>query len=415
MPVRATSGHADSTTAAAPARRRNDRRLSEPTSASCSGPLPMGQMNDNGQWRARQRSPRETKKILLIVHRDPERVVRCEARTPSTAGRRRRARPGRAGAASSVRRPRTIYLSRMRIVCLVPSATELLFALGLGDEVVAVTHECDYPPERCRAAPHHPRRAAAEGLSLGEIDARGARAHRGRARRSTGSTRTCCAELEPDLIVTQALCAVCAVSYDDVRAVAERIETEPKVISLDPHTLGEVHGRRAHARPGDRPQRRGRRRSSPARPARIDRVRLAVREARAGRASPRSSGSTRSSSPGTGRRSSSSYAGGDDVLGLAGEHSEQRSWEEVVAAEPDVVVAMPCGYDAARSLGGGADYRDELQQVGAREVVAVDAAAYFSRPGPRLVDGLEVLAHVAAPRPRAAGRERGAARCRSSL
>jgi iron complex transport system substrate-binding protein len=85
------------------------------------------------------------------------------------------------------------------------------------------------------------------------------------------------------------------------------------------------------------------------------------------------------------------------VLGMPGEHSEQRSWDDVVAAEPDVVVAMPCGYDAARSWEEALDHREELRRVGAHEVVAVDAAGYFSRPGPRLVDGLEVLAHVLHP------------------
>jgi iron complex transport system substrate-binding protein len=91
------------------------------------------------------------------------------------------------------------------------------------------------------------------------------------------------------------------------------------------------------------------------------------------------------------------YAGGHDVLGLPGEPSERRSWEEVAAAGPDVIVVMPCGYDAERSAEEAYEYADELAELGARRVVAVDAAAYFSRPGPRLVDGLELLAHVLHP------------------
>jgi iron complex transport system substrate-binding protein len=90
-------------------------------------------------------------------------------------------------------------------------------------------------------------------------------------------------------------------------------------------------------------------------------------------------------------------AGGFDVLGMPGEHSERRDWEEVAAAEPDVVVVMPCGYDAPRSHAEALAYRDRLAGLGAGEVVAVDAAAYFSRPGPRLIDGLELLAHVLHP------------------
>ena len=85
------------------------------------------------------------------------------------------------------------------------------------------------------------------------------------------------------------------------------------------------------------------------------------------------------------------------MLGLPGEHSELRSWEEIAAARPEVVVAMPCGYDAEQALEEAYEFGDELAELGARRVVAVDAAAYFSRPGPRLVDGLELLAHVLHP------------------
>ena len=90
-------------------------------------------------------------------------------------------------------------------------------------------------------------------------------------------------------------------------------------------------------------------------------------------------------------------AGGQDVLGFAGEPSEQSSWELVRASQPEVVVVMPCGYDVPRSYEEAVDHAGELRQVDAREVVAVDAKATFSRPGPRLVDGLELLAHTLHP------------------
>jgi iron complex transport system substrate-binding protein len=90
-------------------------------------------------------------------------------------------------------------------------------------------------------------------------------------------------------------------------------------------------------------------------------------------------------------------AGGIDVLGLPGEHSEVVSWEQIAAASPDVVVCMPCGYDAPTAREHAQAVREELAALGATTVVAVDAAAYFSRPGPRLVDGLEVLAHILHP------------------
>jgi iron complex transport system substrate-binding protein len=281
----------------------------------------------------------------------------------------------------------------MRIVSLVPSATELLFELGLGDDVVAVTHECDYPPEAAEL-PHITYSVIPEGLPAAEIDAQ-VRDLTEAGEPIYGLDEELLVELEPELIVTQALCAVCAVSYDDVRAVATRIDTSPKVLSLDPHTLGEVMGDvRTLA------QATGRRdegvelvaRAS----GRIDRVRLAVRDAEPVRVA-----ALEWLDPvyaaGHWTPQLIAHAGGEDVLGMPGEHSEQRSWDDIVAAEPDVVVAMPCGYDAARSWEEALDHREELRRVGAHEVVAVDAAGYFSRPGPRLVDGLEVLAHVLHP------------------
>jgi iron complex transport system substrate-binding protein len=91
------------------------------------------------------------------------------------------------------------------------------------------------------------------------------------------------------------------------------------------------------------------------------------------------------------------YAGGEDVLGFPGEHSEERTWEEVRAAQPDVLIVMPCGYDAEIAYREAEMHREELAAVGAGEVVAVDAGSYFSRPGPRIVDGLELLAHILHP------------------
>jgi iron complex transport system substrate-binding protein len=126
----------------------------------------------------------------------------------------------------------------MRIASLVPSATETLFALGLGPDVVGVTHECDYPPEAAEL-PNLTRTVIPEGLSTAEIDtAVRERTQRGEPLYELDAETL--RELEPDLIVTQALCEVCAVSIEDVRAVAEEIPSHPQVISLDPMTLGEV-------------------------------------------------------------------------------------------------------------------------------------------------------------------------------
>jgi iron complex transport system substrate-binding protein len=281
----------------------------------------------------------------------------------------------------------------MRIVSLVPSATELLFALGLGPEVIAVTHECDYPPA-ARELPKVTRNALPSDLAPGEIDA----AVRARTEQGEPIYELDVAllrELRPDLIVTQALCAVCAVSYDEVRALADQLDPRPRVIPLDPRTLGEVLGTvRTIAEATDRRDVGVDLVAEAA--ARIDRVRLAVR----GR-TPVRVAALEWLDPvyvaGHWTPQLIEYAGGIDVLGMPGEHSERRSWEEAEAAAPEVVVVMPCGFDAARAHAEALRHADRLRALGAREVVAVDAASCFSRPGPRLIDGLELLAHVLHP------------------
>lgn len=282
----------------------------------------------------------------------------------------------------------------MRIVSLVPSATELLFALGLGSDVIAVTHECDYPPP-ARELPRVTRDVLPSGLSSAQIDA--AVKERTVAGESIYELDVdLLRDLRPELIVTQALCTVCAVSYDDVRAIAQEIEPEPQVISLDPHTLGEVLG---DARTLARATERKDAGVDLVRDAaeRIDRVRLAIREVSE---RPRVAALEWLDPPfaaGHWTPQLIDYAGGTDVLGFAGEHSEQRSWDEVRASRPDVVIVMPCGFDAELAYREAEMQRDELLSVGAGEVVAVNAAAYFSRPGPRLLDGLELLAHILHP------------------
>ena len=202
-------------------------------------------------------------------------------------------------------------------------------------------------------------------------------------------------ELEPDLIVTQALCPVCAVGYDDVLSVAKTLDPVPEVVSLDPHTLGEVLGdvRTLAQATGAREAAVALVRSCA---QRIDAVRLGVR----GAARPRVAALEWFDPPyaaGHWTPQLIDYAGGEDVLGFAGEHSAERTWGEVRLAAPDVVVVMPCGFDAQLAYREAEMQRERLAAVGAGEVVAVDAAAYFSRPGPRIIDGLELLAHILHP------------------
>ncbi len=284
-------------------------------------------------------------------------------------------------------------VSPMRIVSLVPSSTEMLFALGLGSEVIAVTHECDHPAQ-ARELPKITRDALPDDLTPGQIDAVV------RTRTEQGEPLyqldvEALRRLQPDLIVTQALCAVCAVSHEDVRRIAEELDSRPKVISLDPRTLGEVLGdvRTLAEATGTRDA--GVDLIADA-ARRIDRVRLAVRDR-----PPLKVAALEWLDPvyvaGHWTPQLIEYAGGVDVLGMAGEHSERVSWELVAAAEPDVVVVMPCGLDAPRAHAQALDFAERLASIGAGQVVAVDANAYFSRPGPRLVDGLELMASILHP------------------
>jgi iron complex transport system substrate-binding protein len=281
----------------------------------------------------------------------------------------------------------------MRIVSLVPHATELLYALGLGDQVVGVTHECDYPPQTATVR-RVTRDVLPPGLSSGEIDAAV------RERTEAGQAiylldEDALGELEPDLIVTQELCPVCAVSYDDVAAVAQRLPKPPTVIALDPKTFGETMSDIRTVAQATRARDAALELVTRQR-ARVDRVRVAVKGAPrrrvvalewfdpiyiAGHWTPQLV----------------EMAGGRDVLGFPGEHSERMDWDTVRAAAPEVVLCIPCGYDGPRAVQEAERFASELRSVGADRIIALDAAAYFSRPGPRLVDGLETLAHALHP------------------
>jgi iron complex transport system substrate-binding protein len=290
----------------------------------------------------------------------------------------------------------------VRIASLVPSATEMLFALGLGDQVVAVTHECDYPPEAAgkpsltRSLIPAPSAATppAAGSTAAEIDSE--------VRRLTGEGRhlyeldePALRALDVDLIVTQAVCEVCAVSYDDVVAVAAELPTRPRVLSLDPSNLAEVLddlprlGEAAGV--GDRADRL---KKDLAR--RLEDVRAAVEA----EPPPRTLALEWLEPVFIGGHwvpEMIEIAGGEDVLGVAGAKSRTAEWDEIAASEPSVIVAMPCGWDAAQARAEVEARAEQVAAIGADAIWAVDAAASFSRPGPRLVEGTELLAHLLHP------------------
>ena len=281
----------------------------------------------------------------------------------------------------------------MRIASLVPSATESLFALGLGDRVVAVTHECDFPPEALRL-PRLTRSVIPEGLDPLEIDTM-VREVTGRGDPLYELDEAQLAAVEPDLVVTQALCAVCAVSYDDVRAVAGRLPSEPEVISLDPSSLLEVLDDLVGLADTTGVRERGESLRA-ALQARLDQVRDSV----AGEPRPRVVTLEWLAPPYTGGHwvpEMVEIAGGQSVAGEPERDSRAVAWDELADARPDVAVVMPCGLYAEEAAQQALDHRDELEALGAGSVCAVDAASSFSRPGPRLIEGVELLGHLLHP------------------
>ena len=283
----------------------------------------------------------------------------------------------------------------MRIVSLVPNGTEILFALGAGDLVVGVSHECDYP-EEARRRPVLTGSALSPGMSAAEVDAAvSAQVGSGQSLYTLDEARI--AELAPDVIVTQQLCPVCAVSTEQVDGAVRPLPRCPEVVSLDPRTLGDVFA--DIQRVGEIT---GRTAEATALVTELERRLEAVRAAVAERPRPRVLALEWLDPPFAGGHwvpEMIGLAGGTDVFGQAGGHSERLTWERIAAADPDVIVAMPCGFDeaGAREQIAAVAERPEwrsLRAVREGRVHAVDANGCFSRPGPRLVDGIEQMAAI---------------------
>jgi len=282
----------------------------------------------------------------------------------------------------------------VRIVSLVPNATEILFALGAGDDVVGVSHECDFPPE-ARTRPVLTGSALPSGQAPAEVDAAvSAQLASGESLYTLDEARI--AELAPDLVFTQELCPVCAVSTGQVDAAVAPLSACPEVVSLDPKRLEDVLADVLHV--GERVGRQAEA------GALVDRLRQRldrVERAAHGRLRPRIVALEWLDPPflaGHWVPQMIAVAGGRDAFAVApGEVSRRSSWEEIAAADPDAVVAMPCGFDEAgarRELDALAELPGwrALRAVREGRVAAVDANGCFSRPGPRLVDGVERLA-----------------------
>jgi iron complex transport system substrate-binding protein len=281
----------------------------------------------------------------------------------------------------------------VRIVSLLPSTTEILFAIGAGDDVVGVTFECDYPPE-ARTRRIVSTSAMPEGLTPAEIDdfvvaamARGDDLYH--------LDEGALAGLDADLVVTQDLCAVCAVDVTVVDDALAHLGCTAEVLTIDPHTLDDVLesvltlGRAT----GHLPEAE---RLVADQRARLD----AVRRARGGGTQPRVmflEWTDPPFAPGHWIPEMVEAAGGEPVLATPGEKSRRVTWEAIAAAAPDVFVVAPCGFDRE----GCQRLADELVATGnlpaGAPVLAVDANASWARPGTRLPDGVEELARLLEP------------------
>jgi len=287
-----------------------------------------------------------------------------------------------------------------RIVSFLPSATEMACALGLGDRLMGITHECDYPPE-VSAKPIVVRSALPiETMSQAEIDlAVSDRLKRGLSLYLVDEPTV--REIAPDLILTQDLCQVCAPSGNEVSQLLKQLPNSPRILWQTPKTIGEIFdcmrelgeatGREATAETFIRDGR-----------ARLDAIAAATRDV--------------ADRPrvfcmewidpffccGHWVPEMVRIAGGTDELGRDGEDSIRVSWDDVRRWAPDVVIVMPCGFDLGKTVAESArlssyDGWDDLPAVRSGRVYAVDANSYFARPGPRVVEGTELLAHLIHP------------------
>jgi len=270
----------------------------------------------------------------------------------------------------------------MRIVSLLPSATEALFALGLGDQVVAVTHECDYPPEAAQRPIVTRSTLQLSEKDSGAIDAEvSLAAMEGRSLYSVDTDAILA--LEPDLVVAQDICDVCAIPADQVAHALAGI----RMIRQHPHSFDDVLSdiEELAAACGVDPTRlmdrlRSRIDAACQKAQSLPRVRGVFLEwldppYRAGHWTP----------------DLIALAGIEDPLARPGVPSVAMDWSDVVAARPDLLILAPCGFNLDRARAEARAVRARIEEVGAERVVVLDGSAYFNRPGPRLVDSLELL------------------------
>jgi iron complex transport system substrate-binding protein len=277
-----------------------------------------------------------------------------------------------------------------RIVSFLPAATEITYALGAGADLVGRSHECDYPPQ-VRSLPVVSKPALSlDGLSQHEID-RAVATHLATGESLYQVDEALLDELKPDLVFTQDLCQVCAPSGNELSRALLDMSHPPRVLSLTPRNfaeieenilaIGEATGRREAAE------------------LLVDKNRERVRRvvAAVGNATPRRITFLEWTEPlfcgGHWVPEMVAAAGGEDPLGQPGGDSQRMTWDDVAASEPEMLIVAPCGYGIKEAIA----VAKRLPRTTDAEVYAVDANSYFARPGPRVAEGVELLAHLFHP------------------
>lgn len=288
----------------------------------------------------------------------------------------------------------------IRVVSLLPAATEIVAALGLSDQLVGISHECGYPPEVARKPRVTRSRLHESGLSSADLD------REVQATLAEGGTlftlnEPLLRELQPDVILTQQLCDVCAVGYGSVAAFAATLPNRPQIVNLEPQTLDDIFaGIGTVAQALEAPVQGSELLSSLL--ARVGAIRDRVASAIS---RPRTFLMEWIDPPfcaGHWNPELVELAGGHEMIGKAGMPSRRIHWEEVLAVQPDVLPIVCCGYSVERTRQDMAIARrfpgwDDLPAVRNRRVYLADGNAYFTVPGPRIVDSLEILARMLHP------------------
>ena len=287
----------------------------------------------------------------------------------------------------------------MRVCSLLPSATEIVFALGEGSSLVGVTHECDYPPAASQI-PKVTRSNVPDGMSSREIDSAVSQALDG-----TGTLYELniplLEQLRPDLILTQRLCDVCAVSYDRVQEAAKNLKSHPAVLNLEPHSLGDILnnillvGKTIGCGAA----------GNALRDTLLRRIEAIRQKTAVLRERPRVFAMEWVDPPYCGghwMKELVEIAGGRDDLAVPHRPSRRIEWNRVLDFAPEIIVLTCCGFNLERCEREGEILTEfegarELPAARSGRIYATDGSAYFSRPGPRMIESLDILAHLIHP------------------